>query len=439
MRQQFAQQCDSHLQITERVVAIPSHPFDPPSSPPPTSPLPPLPEIKAQNDYGSPVSKIFPVCPVSTSGHPIRPPRPRTLLPNVKPRTITSPEPGEYQRRPVLLAQERLSPTPSERVDNPPESNSRHPDEPRQHWTFRSPRPTYRPNPRFPGDVLGALPKFSNASSTTPAAHGEPAGDDEQTKSGNRSQIFHERRKILNNGVADGGRVTKRPVARSALFIPKTPPKEMTQLGSSFSVMRANPEATKEPQQILQGTERDSDRWQTHVRLASPDLQRIGSTRKSHKRSRAVDTFTFNFADCPGPISSSGGDDHLTSLPQLPSDPTLLATAAINQKCLCKYRLPIFTGREDSPEEATSFAALPYTDTLQSAGPVPKTEKDNKVKFTAVHDEDTGEEQGRQLSDEEIRVKSRNRVLWAVATVILVIVATAGILIGIIWKLRSLT
>jgi len=197
------------------------------------------------------------------------------------------------------------------------------------------------------------------------------------------------------------------------------------------------------------------------------------------QRSGAVPSFTLNLDQFQTPQIHAHAifqpDDNLTPLPALSPDAPPIEPPAILPN-LEKRCLPLTLHlRHDQDESAQTnddpFFALPYAHTRCIAGPVPRTATEyqrhgngHTASATRSRPEDaeprlfvitplvpnvsaaghggeaaveTGVEQA-ELSEKEVRSTKRKRILWVVATVSLVLIATAGILIGIIWKLGSI-
>lgn len=425
MQRQVPTSCDSSLRIAERHIAFPIHPFDPPSSPPPTSPLPPLPVIAPYN-HGSSVSTLSPIHPAFTTGRPVRPPRPQTSLPDLKPRTITSPDIPQRQRHSTVLAQSSCSPTSPSRRWRIPQSEGQSPGAAGQFEPNQLLGPTPRTAFKFSDDVLGALPKLFNRISPLQPVCGEPAQCAERTGGANLWQ-HHGRSTQGSSRARNRKNASRKPVARSALFIPRTPPRKRPHVNTSGKSTESSLGAANSCY--------DAQNIQSEV---LPSFQCSHTTQACHKRSQAVTSFAFGFGNSQTSVLSSASSENLTSLPRIPSDPVVVVNTVVGGKDAARS-LSKLSDRRYSSSEAITFATLPYAHTLHTAGPRPKTEKDTRVRFDTERDIEAGGEEARQMTEEEIQAEKRKRIIWAIATVTLVIVATAGILIGIIWKLRSLT
>lgn len=437
MRRQCPHSCDSRLHVTERQIAFPTHPFDPPSSPPPTSPLPPLPEIALNGDYGSPTSTISPISPIATIGHPIRPPHPQTSLPNLQPRTITSPEIFERYRYSTLLTQTRSSPTPSSRRRKDPPVDSQSLKAAGDHEAARFFRQPTQSRLQGSEDVRGALPKFFSKfsdpqSSRIDAIRHRFQAEKPVSPRISQAEFSESRTKTLKRRK----KKTRKPVARSALFIPGTPPGEAPIVGK---LHERDSLRIGDTCRILRNANESPSMQEAANDGSSPAFRQGCTSRKSHKRSHAVTSFALNFDQSQGSTSSTASLENLTSLPRVPSDPILFVTSVTRKKETKKRSHSTSSNARKDADEAITFAVLPYAYTLQSAGPKPMTEKDNKVRFGAECDIEAGEEQVVHLTEDETRAERRKRIVWATATVMLVIIATSGVLVGIIWKLRSLT
>lgn len=427
------------MQIIERHIAFPTHPFDPPSSPPPTSPLPPLPEIALYGQHGSPVSTISPITPISTRGPPIRPPRPQTSLPNLQPRIIKSPDVSERQRHSSALAHTRVSPTPSIQRRKTPRLDRRVLNTPESRGSVYLAGSEHGSTPKLSDDALGALPRLFNIFSTSHLIHSDSSRRCEQLGRVASRQGFPENLSNVQSRTAQRRKRTRKPVARSALFIPSTPPKVASSDDVSSVVSQKNVVRAEDLCGSLSAIPQAS-MLQSIPERTSPLVSRQStSTRRSHRRKHAVTSFAFGFDDSQGSAGSSTSNEKLTSLPRIPSDPILLVTSSMEEKDVTKRPCPTFSRTPDRCTEAVTFAALPYAHTLGLAGPRPETETDNKVRSDVNRNIEAGEEPMRQLTEEEVRSERRKRALWAITTIVLVLMATAGILIGIIWKLRALT
>lgn len=418
-------------------------PFDPPSSPPPTSPLPPLPEI-APYRYESSPSTLSSMQPIFTMTRPVRPPRPQTSLPNLKPRTITSPEISPRQRHSEIVPQARTSPTPSSRRQKRSQAEGRSLKLPTHLEPTKSLTLTLESASRFSDEVLGALPKLFGRLSPP---HSSPNATRECVETTERIEpwrVYHGKLVTCPSKVLSSKKAAMRSVARSALFIPRTPPEKTPCILSATSQADSHPSKEQNPScYVIQSRKRILGDSNGPDCRAAPSVRQDRPARACHKRSQAVSSFSFDFGESYASgtsLISSDSTENLTSLPRIPSDPILyVGTVSDKEKKVVKSSFPKTPFFGGTSEKAVTFAALPYALTLGSAGPKPRTEKDNRVRFEdTVCDVEVGEEQGEQLTEEQIRSEKRKRILWAIATIALVIISTSGILIGIIWKLRSL-
>lgn len=423
-------------------IAFSIRPFDPPSSPPPTSPLPPLPEIANYSHASSP-SSISPIQPVFTMSRPIRPPRPRTSLPDLKPRTITSPEMSQQQRHSEIAVRARTSPTPTGRRQKILQAEGRSLKLSDHLGPNRSLTLTLESASRFSDEVLGALPKLFDKLSLSHSSPNAKMGCVEQTERIEPWRVYHGKAVTSPSKMLSLKKTTRSPVARTALFIPRTPAGKISPNVSVASLTKPWSPENRNSCYDIQSRKKMHDGCNAPQHVASSPMRQDHPARACHKRSQAVTSFSFDFGTSytsGSSLASSDCGENLTSLPRIPSDPiSYVGTTSGKNTKAGKVSSPGVPICRDTSEEAVTFAALPYAHTLHSAGPRPRTEKDIRVRFDDTDcDVEVGEEEVRQLTEEEIRSERRKRILWAIATITLVIISTSGILIGIIWKLRSL-
>lgn len=435
-------------------------PTEPPSSPPPTSPLPPLPEIAAYRP-----SRTSSTTNSTRSGRPSRPPRPTTSLPNLKPRTIRSPEP--LIRQQCLATTHRpFSPTTLERVmpiDVTPKHSSSTPWK-RNSIRLLSPETT----PSFSDDVLAALPKLLQRS---PAEYRDLKVDQRLYSPTNETgerirawQVYHRSSSRSPNKQKLSNSQTRKPIARSPLFIPRSPSEGQWNTSAESVHSGKVPPALKSS---LFPPRRSSRKAPAPLRSLT-ELN-PSSSPSSHKRSKAVTGFVFDFAR-QGYIRcnpASPSNDNLTSLPRLPSTPTLNAADLRKQKSpnvghsLHRLHSPIdlcpvtAQSKSSEEEEEVAFSSVPYSNTLDRAGLQPRTDQHRPVLSEAPSSRgsrsqshshqcsedciDMGEEGVQHvLTVEEKKEIRTKRMLWALATVVLLLIATGGILAGVIWKLKNM-
>ena len=434
-------------------------PTEPPSSPPPTSPLPPLPEFAPY----SPTRSSPTASPVSSSGRPRRPPRPKTSLPDLKPRTIKSPEIARRQRSAESAAQIRSSPPP-QRISNIKQENEEV-SFPRRRDSVRLLTPTPQSSTSFSEDVLSALP---NVFQRSPPRFCSPDGYD-----GGRPlrawQVYHQFPSKNSVKHKRQKTETRKPVARTALWIPTT---------SSNHALPAQQGSSQ-----VHGPERRYDsrvRLLRHATSAShfpPRRSLRGRLFHSssenninenilnvHKRSPAVSAFTFDFNQQYTPSAGNtaqSSSENLTSLPRLPSNPTVNTLNTVEtQSKHAHSQLGVATAQETQVSSRTSieelaFFSVPYSHTLSQAGPRPKTAREEQCSpmgedslvqecierppTRPTVDPETGEiVEERVLTPEQLKKQKRMRMLWAISTVVMVLIATGGILVGIVWKLHNI-
>lgn len=453
-----------------------ARPTEPPSSPPPTSPLPPLPEIAPQKKQGvrSPIRES------ERLERPVRPPRPATSLPDLKPRTITSPEIYRRQRNIELAAHTKFSPTQqrspvkSVRKQLPPKSLE-HRDSVRLHTSIPQASST------FSEDVLSALPKHFQPSSRQylDASDGSLPNSRSGSDRPRAWQVYYRRPNTCpskSKRRAD----TQKPVASIALLTPGRPPHSAEQMGNHYPVAHAPLPQPSRLCYVAQSRNILSDtlfppRRSSKSALKGSSAGSPPSPSPSHKRSQAVTEFAFEFGNYhgsqhAGSRDSSTGD--LTSLPRIPSTPNIHDLSSVQHATPLKHSQYFCTTDEAKgrpSEEAIAFASVPYAYTVHNAGPQPKTEHDilnaqsrgqgtpylqgstshpclprstsRRNNFRSTHtetgEEEEQEEEERQPIEEEIKEGKRKRLLWMIATISLVLVATVGILGGIILKLTN--
>ena len=469
------------LQLISARTLFAARPTDPPSSPPPTSPLPSLPETALYEGQ-----KGFPtIRDASRSDRPARPPRPTTSLPDLKPRTITSPEIYRRQRNTELAAQVKCSPN-QQQSSIKTRSGRAPPANPEHRNSVRLLTPTSQFSSTFSDDVLSALPKLFHLSpiqclDTSVGLNGGIGSDRLRAW-----QVYHRSPSRSASKPKQRKTDTKKPVARTALFVPRTPPCEPDAFGIHYPANNGPHSGTSQSCYATQSQTTSSGslfppRRSSKTRLTGSPATKPPSP--SHKRSQAVTTFTFDFGNCYG--SSEGGsrshgssDDNLTSLPKLPPSPNVRCLASLQHTPWGKSQPPpyVCTGEEhlnQVPHEVIAFASVPYAHTISNAGPQPKTERDHLINSTCLtspqpHDSTTNgylprsaprrvdfhargpsldldleshEEEGeetREFTEGEIKMAKRERLLWIIATISLVLMATAGILGGIISRLTNI-
>lgn len=471
-------QTPPHLQLISARTLFAARPTEPPSSPPPTSPLPPLPETAPYGEQRS----LSSFSEASRSGRPARPPRPTTSLQDLKPRTITSPEIYRRQRCTELAAQVKYSPNqPRSTVRSP--SVQRPPKTPEHRNSIRLLTPTPQTTSTFSEDVLSALPKLFQRSPRqcldTPV--GSPLTSPNGTDRLRAWQVYHRSPTKSPSKSQKRKTDTKKPIARTALFIPRTPPASTDRIGiHPPSISEPLPEVTQscyatQTRNTSTGTLFPPRRSSKSAHTGSP-TRSTPPLSPSHKRSQAVTAFAFDFGNYydSSQAGSHGSSDNLTSLPKLPSTPNVNDPSPLGHTASTKHHQYLCTtdasdhSKRPSTEDIT-FTSLPYAHTIHTAGPPPKTEHDllntdntNTAQSTpSPHDSSTcsqphlprtlsrhvnfrstdleaaeEEEETREPTEEEIRNAKRKRWLWIISTISLVLVATAGILGGIISKLK---
>lgn len=434
------------------------HPTEPPSSPPPTSPLPPLPEIAPYRP-----SRTSSTTNSTKSGKPSRPPRPTTSLPNLKPRIIRSPEPLIHQQC-ITSTHRPFSPTTLERVSPICETSPPRLSTPQKRGSIRllSPQNT----PSFSDDVLAALPKLFQRSPVEcrDVAVGYPptSPTNEHGERIRAWQVYHGSTTKSPTKQKIPKSQTRKPVARSALFIPRSPEVDKSNesiehiyttnlpVASVSSLFPPRTTSRKQPQKLIRSQEP------------------IAGLSHDHKQSKSTTSFTFDFgrngyARC-NPTSPS--NDNLTSLPRLPSTPTLDRNLTNTQSSPKdnpqKHKVPTLVGlchsqaRSRPSEEEGAFFSIPYSNTFGHAGQRPRTDQEwtsvnidapsSRGSRSQPHSHQCSEgcidlgEEGVQhvLTAEEKKRIRRKRLLWALATVLLLLIATGGILAGVVWKLKNM-
>lgn len=449
----------SHQLISARRI-FSVRPTDPPSSPPPTSPLPPLPEIA----HYRPARSASSVNPVPAFGQPRRPPRPSVSLSDLKPRTIQSPEIAKRQRSVEVAAQTRACPLPVIHQTKECATKSSITG-PQKRSSIRLLTTSPDSSSNFSDDVLAALPKLFQRSSPT-SSRGDLAlrtvtstsDEDDRIRAW---QVYHGI--VTDTSIRQKGsrKETLKPIARSALFVPNR----------AFPTRRDSLQhQTMSPQ---------SCQFKTISTDASPSKRALFSPFHSPKRKNhddrstpymnlgalSVDTnvaSSFNHATLIPSYTSQISTGNLTSIPQLPSTRSLARvnhlSPLIETQGGSQHGGHIRQAKEKptSPSEEAAFISLPYSQTVTQARlPLESNQTtdgsyhpasntgliDSQLIRTtsATHEMDDPEEEGaRVLTEEELKRKRRKRLLWALSTIALVLLATAGILGGVIWKLNNL-
>ncbi|KAK5080616.1 hypothetical protein LTR24_008452 [Lithohypha guttulata] len=464
-------QTPQHLQLISARTLFAARPTGPPSSPPPTSPLPPLPETASHGEERALTS----FSEALGGGHPARPPRPTTSLPNLKPRTITSPEIYRRQRNTELAAQVKFSPS---QQSCPVESPSKQlPQKTPEHRNaIRLLTPTPQSSSTFSEDVLSAFPKLFQRSprhclNTTV---GSPLGTANGTDRLKAWQVYHKLPTKSSSRSKKRKTDTKKPIARTALFIPRTPPDQPDRIGIHYPPNHGPLSGTS--QSCYEAQSRNTSFGTLSPQREPSKSAPTGSPSKSppspsHKRTQAVTAFAFDFGKyygSPPSVSHGSSTDNLTSLPKLPSSSDVHFPVLGHGFSAKGYPCPhvISESEKRASEEAIAFASIPYAHTIHNACPQPKTEPDllnaNSVsqplpcpQAPERHphpprsssrrmnrrptDLETGvEEEEEEEEEEEIKKAKRKRLLWIIATISLVLTATVGILSGIISRLTNL-
>lgn len=454
---------ESHHQLITARTIFSAQSTAPPSSPPPTSPLPALPTIAPYK----PVRSSSSASPLPRFDRPRRPPRPSASLSDLKPRTIQSPEIARRQRSTELAAQTRISPLPDLQCSKSyPTVTTGTTAQKRASIRLLSPPHDFTSN--FSDDVLSALPRVFQCSSPTSSGDLIDLRAVTPTDEANRIrpwQVYHGAVGKESAREKKSRKETRKPVARSPLFMPgKLLPPRRDSLRNH----------TPEPRLCQTDVARPGDARKSTCTLFSPfhsPKKQKPNIQSSHNILRvqiggsavAVNTpFDFsNTASLPS-YTSQISSDNLTSLPRLPSTPSLtyieLSSRPANTKNGAEHDESIQHIREkpDSSVGGGAFLSLPYSCTIEQVGLPPRIGEASAYtcitassvaqfngplssEIAIVHDADALEEEdARPLTEDEQKKRKRKRLLWALSTIALVLIATAGILGGIVWKLNNL-
>lgn len=447
MQNQHPEGTYAGLKRPECQITFPSRPFDPPSSPPPTSPLPPLPEI-ALYRHGPLKATSSPTHSLPKMSSPVRPPRPQTSLPDLKPRTITSPDSSQRQRLSQVRAQTRqFSISSGNWLRRPPnEPQGAQASGPLGFARLRTPSPISKGGSTFSDDVLQALPKLFTKLSPVHSPNDGILVSRGNSERFEPCHVYHSSPVKQSRLVAAASRrqPTRKPVARSALFIPNTPPGQASQIDlpdSALDKYSSPPDTSHNAvrNQLKASSVRDA----SDCGRASPTEQ-YRQARAFHKRSPALTAFNFGFEGHHASVLSMpsiNSGENLTSLPRIPSDQTLLVDGIIDDKKTRSRSLffSLWLECKGISESETTFAALPYAYALQFAGRETNAENHNDIRNpTGQSGIEPEQVEAEPLDEQGIRLAKRKKLLWVLATISLVVIATSGILMGIIWKLRSL-
>lgn len=431
-------------------------PTVPPSSPPPAPPLPPLPE----NALSIEQLVSLPLKAKDRDGKPVRPPRPHSTLPNIKPRIITSPPLPSRKRPSKLAVPVKFSPI-SRNSPVVSFSEGQEPMSPK----YRNSTKLHTSIPRstFSDDILLALPRIFQCSPQE--CIDAPVVPPKTCLSVNGGlsawQVYHESPTNAPSKPKSRRTDTKKPIARTALFIP------CTQTSILFPSPRDPLPTHHQPCNLvlMRSTVSVSSPLQTSLTLASPTLPKKLPQTFAPKTSHANTIFASDFGDHHRATSV----DDIASLPRLPQG-TPAGTKIESEMRYSAKRFPHECRSELHENEnrtskggAASFF-LPYAHTLHLAEPEPRTNthlkkpaqdsctkgysinaqcKDAHVssRLTSVHFQSIDPELKKETcepTEEEKRKDRRKKLIWALATISLVLMATAGILGSIIWKLENI-
>lgn len=451
-------------------------PLSPPLSPPPTSPLPQLPS--------SPPLAIFKASPPSGSApRPIRPPRPQTSLPDLNPRTTTSPKITTRQRASKIAAQTKAPPI---KPHGPPSRSARKSGPKtlsRLPAALQLLTPPLRSGPKVTEEVISALPLRFQQTPTHCGFESRMLRESHNNVNHLSSWSFPQTLPTRSPKSKRSRKEIKKPLARSALFIPNATAEQSLRTQEPSFETSSLPQLTQTSchfNNLQQSLTWSQPQFPTSV-LKSPTGKTHSSTKLassiSDRRYGAVTAFTFDLNQSQDPQILIHGalqeDDNITSLPALPpAAPHVKAAETPLKAEQCCFLLHTLRSPEkDAQIKVHPFLSLPYSQTSNLAGPAPKTELDfqrrqtrngsptspaklegtvaQRIMVTSpaanvgamVDSGETAAEVDVEWAgpaEREIRWAKLKGVPWIVVTISLVMLATGGILVGILWKLNSL-
>lgn len=464
----------THQLISART-SISTTPLEPPSSPPPNSPLPPLPEIRSCNNYKT-TSSNRPLRPYLRTSRPSYPP---TSTPGLDSRVVKCPKRVRKSRCLQSSAKSHVALSTSCNRHTTIVSPTKLPDS--AQW---------RSNKLLNPSRLLISPTFSTADIFFALQR-----TFQQLPKGLSVKI--PRSKLCDRLEKQRGPPTAREVYNECLLRPQSRQddlrKRMNSLVARSIPFKSSPSLCTVQQEqrcfpqiistnrVLFAENPPSDTFH-HIPYGSCDapthplkqsLNRIDSERNCesqrrvvHKNSSALHPFAFDFKGYLNSSATNLSSDDLTSLPRIPSTQTLNQLNNLNGIAPGNHVVlndlipkPARSYNRNSVEQA-DFASIPYSHTLRYAGPRSSMHHDidpnaycksetmkskacmhlpHRACFSSGAEANEQLDSEEPLTDDEINALRRKRVLWAITTVALVLIATGSILGGIIWKLDSIS
>jgi hypothetical protein len=383
--------------------STPSRAIAPPLSPPPTSPLPP-----------TPVPDLFLV--TNHWAPPPRPPRPQTSLPDLRPRTIVSPEPGQRVLRYRLATPEPARYSCLQSPFTTPSQSFSIWDVPTgmQLSNRPSPEPQLEISASFTDTVLAALPQLSSPPNSLRAF---PFISDKS----NAWPFTLSSPRLSTRLKTKTVRSTKPPrkdVARSALFIP-SPTASSTDLSH-----QDEPLLFPQPERTI-----STPLWEDDDDNIITSLPPITSMTSSNAPNDPSSLYNSHHAHIQLPSRSP-----LRPLRSLHSTPS--SDMRPEQDITVGYptrpvtNLEIETRHIDNNNNGNSNDKedLPGTRTGVMGGTYAPRSNTGRNIVAINGDENI-------LTPHQSWYIRRRRYIWMLATLVVILVAAAGVLGGMIWRL----